>query len=54
MEFDNNGNMVLGFRDRWGDQMGYNVNIPNGSTTLVGVAVVGVGGGGAMGSGSLP
>lgn len=34
LEFDNNGNMVLGFRDRWGDQMGYNVNIPNGSTSV--------------------
>ena len=33
LEFDPDGNMILGFRDRWGDQLGYGVNSPDGSQT---------------------
>gem|GEM_PF-5986036 len=31
IDFDIDGNMLLGFRDRWGDQIGYQVNRPDGN-----------------------
>ncbi|ELS01824.1 hypothetical protein Xen7305DRAFT_00015300 [Xenococcus sp. PCC 7305] len=31
IDFDINGNMLLGFRDRWGDQIGRQVNRPDGT-----------------------
>ena len=34
IDFDGNGNMLIGLRDRFGDQTGYQVPRPNGNSTL--------------------
>ena len=33
IDFDPDGNMLLGFRDRWGDQVGYQVPDPSGNSS---------------------